>query len=139
MKGGLPSEQTMLLYNGCFRLRAQKDKWKDGWKSYRPMIFVLYIGAGKSHQNANVLPRRPCFETNCTHCQRREEKELLEGGQGSNQITPRQSNHRTSKRRDVLRDLRTTFPRGELRHHRSKIASGALAGAGEEASEILRL
>ena len=39
--------------------------------------------AGKGHQNADVLSRRPCFETNCTHCQRQEEKELPGDGKGS--------------------------------------------------------
>ena len=44
---------------------------------------MLQGHAGKGHQNADVLSRRPCFETNCTPCQRQEEKELPGDGKGS--------------------------------------------------------
>ena len=55
-------------------------RWLERLQTYD---FRIEYRAGKGHQNADVLSRRPCFETNCTHCQRQEEKELPGDGKGS--------------------------------------------------------
>ena len=59
---------------------GQMARWLEKLQTYD---FRIEYRAGKGHQNADVLSRRPCFETNCTHCQRQEEKELPGDGKGS--------------------------------------------------------
>ena len=59
---------------------GQMARWLEKLQTYH---FCIEYRAGKGHQNADVLSRRPCFEANCTHCQRQEEKELPGDGKGS--------------------------------------------------------
>ena len=54
--------------------------WLEKLQTYD---FRIEYRVGKGHQNADVLSRRPCFETNCTHCQHQEKKELPGEGKGS--------------------------------------------------------
>ena len=59
---------------------GQMARWLEKLQTY---VFRIKYRAGKGHQNADVLSRRPCFEANCTHCKRQEEKELPGDGKGS--------------------------------------------------------
>ena len=59
---------------------GQTARWLEKLQTYD---FRIKYRAGKGHQNADVLSQRPCFEANCTHCQRQEEKELSGDSKGS--------------------------------------------------------
>ena len=54
---------------------GQIERWLDKLQTYD---FRIVYRTGRSHQNADVLSRRPCFETNCKHCQHQEEKDGTE-------------------------------------------------------------
>lgn len=54
---------------------GQIARWLGKLQTYD---FCIVYCTGKSHQNADVLLRRPCFETNCKHCQPQEEKDGTE-------------------------------------------------------------
>jgi len=54
---------------------GQIARWLDKLQTYD---FRIVYRTGRSHQNADVLSRRPCFETNCKHCQHQEEKDGTE-------------------------------------------------------------
>ena len=61
-------------------LEGQLARWLQKLQSYD---FCIAYRAGKIHQNADALSRRPCLGTNCIYCQRQEEREFREGDLGS--------------------------------------------------------
>ena len=71
-------------------------RWLEKLQTYD---FRMEYRAGEGHQNADVLPRRPCFEKNCMHCQRQEEKELPGDGRES----------RPAETFPVVRELHSKF------------------------------
>ena len=50
---------------------GQIARWLDKLRTYN---FCIVFRKDNNHQNSDVLSRRPCFKTNCKHCQRQEEK-----------------------------------------------------------------
>ena len=54
---------------------GQIERWLDKLQTYD---FRIVYRTGRSHRNADVLSRRPCFEANCKHCQHQEEKDWTE-------------------------------------------------------------
>ena len=63
---------------------GQMARWLEKLQTYD---FCVEYRASKGHQNADVLSRGPCFETNCTHSQREDEKETVKE---VGQLTPSQ-------------------------------------------------
>ena len=61
-------------------LEGQLARWLQKLQSYD---FCIAYRAGKIHQNADALSRRPCLGTNCVYCQRQKEREFREGDLGS--------------------------------------------------------
>lgn len=46
-------------------LEGQMARWLDKLQTYD---FRIVYRAGRSHQNADILSCRPCFQTNCKYC-----------------------------------------------------------------------
>ena len=53
-------------------LKGQIARWLDKMQTYD---FCIVYCTERSHQNADVLSHRPCFETNCKHCQNQEKQD----------------------------------------------------------------
>lgn len=53
----------------------QIARWLD---KLQTCDFCIVYRTGRSHQNADVLSCRPCFETNCKHCQNPEKQDGAE-------------------------------------------------------------
>ena len=60
--------------------KEQMARWLEKLQTYD---FRIEYRAGKGHQNADMLSRRPGFEKNCTHCQRQEGEEFPGDSRGS--------------------------------------------------------
>ena len=58
---------------------GQIARWLDKLQTYD---FCIVYHTGRSYQNADVLSHRPCFDTNCKHCQNQEEKHATENAIG---------------------------------------------------------
>ena len=67
------------LYGQTFTIRTDHEnpegqvaRWLDKLQTYD---FCIVYRTGRNNQNADVLSCRPCFGTNCKHCQHQEEKD----------------------------------------------------------------
>ena len=58
---------------------GQIARWLDKLQTYD---FCIVYHTARSYQNADVLSHRPCFDTNCKHCQNQEEKHATENAIG---------------------------------------------------------
>ena len=58
---------------------GQIARWLDKLQTYD---FCIVYHTGRSYQNADVLSHRPCFDTNCKHCQNQEQKHATENAIG---------------------------------------------------------
>ena len=59
------------LFNFC-QPEGQVARWLQKLQEYQ---FEVVHRAGKSHMNADVLSRRPCYESECKFCSSREERD----------------------------------------------------------------